>query len=152
MPPRKSVSASVADNTTAVSITDGEMNFIKALFDNMKERPDADWDKVAAAAELKNAKCAKERFRQMSVKHGWRLNSGDGTPKKGSTPTKVSKIRTPKSNKKTPRAKTPVADDPVAEDNVIDDTLTKDQDDNSLLSEPPMSPKLDTPEFDEGEI
>lgn len=49
-----------------------ELRFIKAVFDNMTQKPDANWDRVAGDLGLKDAKCAKERFRQMSVRHGWR--------------------------------------------------------------------------------
>lgn len=51
----------------------------------MTQKPDADWDKVAGDLGLKDAKCAKERFRQMSVRHGWRPNAQAGL---GSSPSK----------------------------------------------------------------
>jgi hypothetical protein len=58
-------------------LTPAENKFIKTMFDNMKTRPDADWDKVAEQMTLKDAKCAKERFRQIAQRHGWN-NSGPG--------------------------------------------------------------------------
>jgi hypothetical protein len=69
MPPKK------ADNPDVISVSglrDNELRFIKAVFDNMTQKPDADWGQVAGDLGLKDAKCAKERFRQMSVRHGWR--------------------------------------------------------------------------------
>ncbi|ROT43544.1 hypothetical protein SODALDRAFT_319971 [Sodiomyces alkalinus F11] len=67
-------------------LTEKENEFIKAMFDNRTQRPDADWDKVADDLGLANAKCAKERFRQMSKKHGWGSGS-EASPSK----TRVSK-------------------------------------------------------------
>src|SRR6516164_5481357 len=86
MPAKKSSGeANGAGNGSTATInpmTEGEMKFIKAMFDNMTQRPDANWDKVAADLGLKDSKCAKERFRQMSVKHGWRDGLGVATPRK----------------------------------------------------------------------
>ncbi|KAG5977863.1 hypothetical protein E4U55_006475 [Claviceps digitariae] len=84
----KSVSAATADGEAAppplTGLTDTEMRFIKAVFDNMTQKPDANWDNVATDLGLKDAKCAKERFRQMSVRHGWRDQAnGNGSPRKG---------------------------------------------------------------------
>ncbi|KAF7559725.1 hypothetical protein G7046_g4433 [Stylonectria norvegica] len=79
MPPKK---ASPVDPEAPIGLTEGELRFIKAVFDNMTQKPDADWDLVAAALGLKDAKCAKERFRQMSVRHGWRDSSATATPRK----------------------------------------------------------------------
>lgn len=50
----------------------------------MTQKPDADWDAVATTLSLKDAKCAKERWRQMSVRHGWR-EGGGASPRKGGT-------------------------------------------------------------------
>ena len=129
MPPKKATSTEEgAASGTAPSMTDGEMKFIKAMFDNMTQRPDADWEQVAADLGLKDAKCAKERFRQMSVKHGWRESGGGAsgggltTPRKpraaatprsraSGTPTKVTKPRAPRKTptKKGAKSKTEVA-------------------------------------------
>lgn len=49
----------------------------------MTQKPDANWDIVATDLGLKDAKCAKERFRQMSVRHGWRdQTSATSSPRK----------------------------------------------------------------------
>ncbi|GAO14259.1 hypothetical protein UVI_02001100 [Ustilaginoidea virens] len=72
------------ETDSSPGLTDNEMRFIKAVFDNMTQRPDANWESVAADLGLKDAKCAKERFRQMSVRHGWREQAGGGaSPRKG---------------------------------------------------------------------
>lgn len=52
----------------------------------MTLKPGADWCKVAGDVGLKDAKCAKERFRQMSVRHGWRIGAqgtASNNPSKG---------------------------------------------------------------------
>ena len=91
MPPKQ------ADGEMPSSLNTSELRFIKAIFDNMTQKPDADWDKVAVDLSLKDAKCAKERFRQMSVRHGWRSESSSprkaaakkaGVAKKPATPRK----------------------------------------------------------------
>ena len=69
MAPRK---ASTEGSEQPQSLTEGELRFIKAIFDNMTQKPDANWENVAQVLSLKDAKCAKERWRQMSVRHGWR--------------------------------------------------------------------------------
>lgn len=82
MPPKKTsppLSGDSVPSSAPQGLTEGELRFIKAVFDNMTQKPDADWDAVAAALTLKDAKCAKERFRQMSVRHGWR---NDSSPRK----------------------------------------------------------------------
>lgn len=85
MPPKKTNNS---DTTTVNGLSENELRFIKAVFDNMTQKPDADWDKVAGDLGLKDAKCAKERFRQMSVRHGWRPN---GQASAGSSPVKGKK-------------------------------------------------------------
>ncbi|KAM5351962.1 hypothetical protein ACJ41O_004685 [Fusarium nematophilum] len=83
-------------------LTDGELRFIKAIFDNMTQKPDADWDAVATTLGLKDAKCAKERFRQMSVRHGWR----DQASAAGASPRKAAVGRDKVTKKpRTPRKK-----------------------------------------------
>ena len=83
MPPKKT-----STDAEATGLTPAENKFIKTMFDNMKSRPDSDWDKVAAQMNLKDSKCAKERFRQISARYGWntKTSSGDGT-----SPSKVTK-------------------------------------------------------------
>jgi hypothetical protein len=77
MPPRK---VTEADGSTT-GLTPAENKFIKTMFDNMKTRPDADWDKVAEQMGLKDSKCAKERFRQIAQRHGWNNKSDSSTGK-----------------------------------------------------------------------
>ncbi|KEY70427.1 hypothetical protein S7711_06594 [Stachybotrys chartarum IBT 7711] len=69
MPPKK---AATGEGESPLGLTENELRFIKAVFDNMTQKPDANWVQVAGDLGLKDAKCAKERFRQMSVRHGWR--------------------------------------------------------------------------------
>ncbi|KJZ80380.1 hypothetical protein HIM_00230 [Hirsutella minnesotensis 3608] len=54
-----------------LAYTESEQRFIKVLFDNLITKPVADWDRIAEALGLKDAKCAKERYRQMSNRHKW---------------------------------------------------------------------------------
>ncbi|KAK0386489.1 hypothetical protein NLU13_6324 [Sarocladium strictum] len=68
-------------DASAPGLTSAENKFIKTMFDNMKTRPDADWDKVAEQMSLKDAKCAKERFRQIAQRHGWNNKSESGSSK-----------------------------------------------------------------------
>ncbi|EHK48999.1 uncharacterized protein TrAtP1_000420 [Trichoderma atroviride] len=77
MPPKK---ATGSDTASISGLSETEFRFIKAIFDNMTQKPDADWDKVAGDLGLKDAKCAKERFRQMSVRHGWRPSAQAAAP------------------------------------------------------------------------
>lgn len=85
MPPKK---ANSSNTPTVNGLNENELRFIKAVFDNMTQKPDADWVKVAGDLGLKDAKCAKERFRQMSSRHGWRPNSQTAP---GSSPSKGKK-------------------------------------------------------------
>ncbi|KAF4441921.1 hypothetical protein F53441_11881 [Fusarium austroafricanum] len=103
MPPKKNSE----QDGSPIGLTDGELRFIKAIFDNMTQKPDADWDAVAQTVSLKDAKCAKERFRQMSVRHGWRGDaaaSGASPRKSAASGDKVNK--TPRTPRKTPVKKT----------------------------------------------
>ncbi|KAL7922975.1 hypothetical protein ACQKWADRAFT_63886 [Trichoderma austrokoningii] len=106
MPPKK---AAGSDASTVSGLSENELRFIKAVFDNMTQKPDADWDKVAGDLNLKDAKCAKERFRQMSVRHGWRPNAQAGAS--GSSPGKGKRDVTGPSGDgkvaKKPRVRTP---------------------------------------------
>ena len=77
MPPKRAAADEGAD--APIGLTDNELRFIKAIFDNMTQKPDADWGEVANDLGLKDAKCAKERFRQMSNRHGWRDQGSAGT-------------------------------------------------------------------------
>lgn len=99
MPPKKTTT----EEGAPTGLTDGELRFIKAIFDNMTQKPDADWDAVATTLGLKDAKCAKERFRQMSVRHGWRDQSSAGATASPRKADKVTKKRA------TPRKKAAAA-------------------------------------------
>lgn len=77
-----------------------EMRFITAFFTNMTSKPDVDWDQVAVAASLKDARCARDRFRQIMAKHGCHATTTGASPRKakksteeaeGSAPTKITK-------------------------------------------------------------
>ncbi|KAH0494332.1 hypothetical protein TgHK011_000954 [Trichoderma gracile] len=133
MPPKKSDNG---DGPAVGNLRENELRFIKAVFDNMTQKPDANWTQVASDLGLKDAKCAKERFRQMSVRHGWRT-TGQTTP--GNSPSKAKKgdvtgpsgdgkvakkarVRTPRK----PVAKKYVSED---EDDDDDDDVRKDEDD-----------------------
>ncbi|EGR52834.1 uncharacterized protein TRIREDRAFT_102774 [Trichoderma reesei QM6a] len=130
MPPKKSDNA---DGPAVSGLRDNELRFIKAVFDNMTQKPDANWTQVASDLGLKDAKCAKERFRQMSVRHGWRT-TGQTTP--GSSPSKAKKgdVTGPSGDGKVakkPRVRTPrkpVAKKDLSEDDEGDD-VHKDEDD-----------------------
>ncbi|KAM0240686.1 hypothetical protein ACHAPO_002587 [Fusarium lateritium] len=101
MPAKKSS----GEDGSPTGLTDGELRFIKAIFDNMTQKPDADWDAVAETLSLKDAKCAKERFRQMSVRHGWRGDAATSTPRKGAAAATGDKIKKPRAPR-TPRKPT----------------------------------------------
>ncbi|KAI9158484.1 hypothetical protein HJFPF1_06479 [Paramyrothecium foliicola] len=121
MAPRKKTAG--ADGEAPTGLTDSELRFIKAVFDNMTQKPDADWSMVASDLSLKDAKCAKERFRQMSVRHGWRdSGSANNSPRKPkATDNKVAKKpRTPK--------KKAVKQDESSEDGVKDEEVDEDKD------------------------
>ncbi|KND94461.1 hypothetical protein TOPH_01100 [Tolypocladium ophioglossoides CBS 100239] len=103
MPPKKATTGEGAD--APIGLTDNELRFIKAIFDNMTQKPDADWTQVANDLGLKDAKCAKERFRQMSNRHGWRDQGSavTGSPRKARSSAtgpsgdgKIKKARSPR--------------------------------------------------------
>lgn len=52
-----------------------EMRFMTAFFTNMKSKPEVDWDQVAIDATLKDARCARDRFRQILAKHNCAVSS-----------------------------------------------------------------------------
>lgn len=85
------------EGESSTGFTDGELRFIKAIFDNMNQKPDADWEAVARTLGLKDSKCTKERFRQMSIRHGWRDPATAASPRKAVSESKVAKKpRTPR--------------------------------------------------------
>ncbi|KAH7157060.1 hypothetical protein EDB81DRAFT_855037 [Dactylonectria macrodidyma] len=142
MPAKKAASTATAEGETPLGLTDGELRFIKAIFDNMTQKPDANWDAVAQNLSLKDAKCAKERFRQMSVRHGWREQGAVGSsPRKpkaaagasasGSDAKVTKKPRTPrkKAIKKDEDTESDVKEDPEVKKEVKteDNDVTMDE-------------------------
>lgn len=71
-----------------VTLTDGEMRILKAIFANMQSKPVVDWDAAASAASLGNAKSIKERYRQMCICLGWNKKTGGDAGSTPSTPKK----------------------------------------------------------------
>ncbi|KAF9775504.1 hypothetical protein IL306_006381 [Fusarium sp. DS 682] len=115
MPPKKTAD----QDGSPIGLTDGELRFIKAIFDNMVQKPDADWDAVAQTVSLKDAKCAKERFRQMSVRHGWRSDgaaSGASPRKSTASVEKAKKPRVPRTPRKKSAKKADEDDEDVKEE------------------------------------
>lgn len=126
MPPKKSS----GEDGSPTGLTDGELRFIKAIFDNMTQKPDADWDAVAQTLSLKDAKCAKERFRQMSVRHGWRGDSAAAASPRKATSTaagdKVTKKpRTPRKPAAKKSAKKAEVEDDEDDEDVKDEVKTE---------------------------
>ncbi|TDZ74635.1 hypothetical protein CTRI78_v000510 [Colletotrichum trifolii] len=91
------------------ALTDSELKLVRAVMSCFNGIPDVDFEKVAGLAGLANARSAKDRFRQVSKKHGWgdpdAAGSGATTPPKASggrkalaaqKTGKVAKKRTPK--------------------------------------------------------
>ncbi|KAG6011665.1 hypothetical protein E4U54_007966 [Claviceps lovelessii] len=147
MPPRKPKSTTTAttegETPPSVGLTDSEMRFIKAAMNNMTQRFDANWDGVATDLGLKDAKCAKERFRQMSVRHGWRDQpSGNGSPRKGGAagPSAEGKV-----SKRAPRTPTKKAFKSAA-------LVLNEDDGDSVKGEPEMEVKAEDGGDAEAEI
>ncbi|KAL6803437.1 hypothetical protein GGI42DRAFT_26718 [Trichoderma sp. SZMC 28013] len=123
MPAKK---ADSSDSPSVTGLCENKLRFITAVFDNMTQKPDADWAKVAGDVDLKDAKCAKERFRQMSVRHGWRTGAPSGSPSKGKKNDVTGPSGDGKVTKK-PKARTPKK--PVAKKEESEDDDIKDEDD-----------------------
>ena len=126
MPPKKSS----GEDGSPTGLTDGELRFIKAIFDNMTQKPDADWDAVALTLSLKDAKCAKERFRQMSVRHGWRGDSAAAaSPRKAASTASGDKVtkkpRTPRKPAAKKSAKKAEVEDDEDDEDVKDEVKTE---------------------------
>ncbi|RDA93798.1 hypothetical protein CP533_6372 [Ophiocordyceps camponoti-saundersi (nom. inval.)] len=85
--PRKKQTLELSEEEKTLTTT--ELRFIQAVFNNMTQKPDANWENVARELKLKDAKCAKERFRQMSVRHGWRDHPSTPRGAKRSAPSSV---------------------------------------------------------------
>jgi hypothetical protein len=127
-----------AEGETPIGLTDSELRFIKAVFDNMTQKPDADWSMVATDLSLKDAKCAKERFRQMSVRHGWRdSSSANNSPRKTKATASDAKVtkkpRTPKKAKKEEPNEEPVKEENLDEDEEEDKDVKMDEDDEGVF-------------------
>ncbi|KAF4999745.1 hypothetical protein FDECE_11400 [Fusarium decemcellulare] len=118
MPPKKTTTEEGGPS----GLTDGELRFIKAIFDNMTQKPDADWDAVATTLGLKDAKCAKERFRQMSVRHGWR----DQNATAGASPRKAAGDKVTK-KPRNPRKKLPVKKNDESEEEAKNEAKAEDK-------------------------
>lgn len=88
------------DTPKCLTLAAVEMSYIKAVFRHSRTRLAADWDKVAEEVNVKDAKCARERFRQISVKHSL-LGQEGGSPKKGGAADSSGKV----TKKRTPRVK-----------------------------------------------
>ncbi|KAK6225982.1 hypothetical protein QIS74_02029 [Colletotrichum tabaci] len=105
MPPKKNP----ASEGQGSNFTENEVTFVKAVFDSMNSRPDVDFAKVATIMSLANAKCAKDRFRTISKRHGWSSTDGSGSasPSKGALGAKnTSKVmKTPTKKKGTAQKK-----------------------------------------------
>ncbi|KAG6004118.1 hypothetical protein E4U21_001389 [Claviceps maximensis] len=124
--PRKAkfTTTPVEGEAPVACLNDTETRFIKAVFDNMTQKPDANWDSVAADLGLKDAKCAKERFRQMSVRHGWRDQAGgNGSPRKGCATGPAGEGKVTKRAPRTPTKK--VFKSPAFVENEEDDEFVK---------------------------
>ncbi|KAI6360127.1 hypothetical protein MCOR25_006834 [Pyricularia grisea] len=110
--------------------TPQEAAFFMYVMKHNKSNPDVDWDAVAQDANLKNAGCARTRFRQIKVKLGF-ATAEAGTPSPASKPVGVTKkTATPK----TPRAKgKKKAEEPVessSQDEIKKEELQEASDDN----------------------
>lgn len=69
-----------------------EMAYVKAVIRYSRVNlTTADWEKVAEEVRVKDAKCARERFRQISVKHSFGSGDSPQKPSAGGSPCKVTK-------------------------------------------------------------
>ena len=86
--------------------SDSEMRFITAFFSNMQTKPEVDWAKAAVDAGLKDARCARDRFRQIMAKHGFQASSSS-SPRKGKAASgeEGKEASTAKVTKRAPRKK-----------------------------------------------
>lgn len=66
----------------ASNLTDSEMRFLQAVIESTPGPINADWNQVAEIMKLKDGKCARERWRQISVRKGWKVGSGSKTAEK----------------------------------------------------------------------
>jgi hypothetical protein len=63
-------------------LTDGENRFLQAVLHSTLGPINADWAQVAQEMSLKDGKCARERWRQICGRHGWKSASATGEKKK----------------------------------------------------------------------
>ncbi|KAK7208977.1 hypothetical protein V2G26_016155 [Clonostachys chloroleuca] len=127
MPPKKATSG---DGDAPQGLNSNEMKFIKAVFDNMTQKPDANWDNVAVDLGLKDAKCAKERFRQLSVRHGWRDQAGAGTGARKAKPAANGDSKVTK-KPRTPRKKKAMKEESDEDDDNKNDVKSEEDSDKS---------------------
>ncbi|OAA43784.1 hypothetical protein NOR_04359 [Metarhizium rileyi] len=125
MPRKSKATTAGGEAESPTGLTDGELRFIKAVFDNMTQKPDADWDNVARDLSLKDAKCAKERFRQMSVRHGWRDQppSANPSPRKPGKNGATGASGDGKVTKRAPRTPSKVKKEEAAEEEAEEDKV-----------------------------
>lgn len=100
MPPKKAVSSeengaasaeSGAHSSPVLKVKDkvpseGDHRFFIAMIENLVTKPDVNWDGVAKAMGLKDVKCTKERWRQITKKYEFEFqdaNASNGTSAKG---------------------------------------------------------------------
>ena len=95
MAPRKTVFTDPGDAGAERAPTDTEMKFFKAMMENMNTKPDVNWENVAGAMGLKDAKCARERYRQMCVKLGWNKTAAAGPASGRKSNTATADLTTP---------------------------------------------------------
>ncbi|KAH8781867.1 hypothetical protein BGZ57DRAFT_1003436 [Hyaloscypha finlandica] len=75
-----------------------EAIFFLAILNNMKNKPEVDWDAVAQSSGFKNGNTAATRFGQIKKKWG-AMSSDADTTASGSSPSKSPKAKTPKKAK-----------------------------------------------------
>ncbi|KAM7183463.1 hypothetical protein V8F33_013573, partial [Rhypophila sp. PSN 637] len=102
MPPKKAVAAVAAadengtagadsgsNSSTAILVkgkvpSDGDTRFFMAMIGNLITKPDVNWEEVAQTMGLKDVKCTKERWRQITKKYEFEYQeSATATPAKG---------------------------------------------------------------------
>lgn len=68
-----------------MSLTDAEARFLQAVIESTMGPINADWDNVAKIMKLKDGKCARERWRQISARRGWKTAKTSATGEKKKT-------------------------------------------------------------------
>ncbi|CAH0040938.1 unnamed protein product [Clonostachys solani] len=131
MPAKKVTSG---DGDAPQGLNSNEMKFIKAVFDNMTQKPDANWDNVAVDLGLKDAKCAKERFRQLSVRHGWREQAGATSGARKARPAAANGDSKVTKKPRTPRKKKAMKEESDEDDDKNDVKSEEDSDKSARAS------------------